>query len=165
MKVINKIKAFTPYAVAIGATVLMAEPSLAQDDGIQGWAADGGTGQGLFSAFMQILFWVAAIAGVLFTLLSIVMWALLGLDKAPQRMQEVGMKGVFIGLGAGACLLALSWVLSFVVGSLTGSGAEIEDEFQQLRGSSIYHPEALPNENSEAALYVQAVIQNQTDLV
>ena len=85
----------------------------------------------MLAATMKFVMFVAAAAGILMVIIGLISWYLIGTNKAPQRLQEMGMKAVFTGLGIGSALIVLSWVINMLVGTLasgeSASGSEIDD--------------------------------------
>jgi hypothetical protein len=77
---------------------------------------------------------IVAFAGIILIIGAGISWWMLATDRAPQRVKEVGMKGVFIGFGLGAAALMLGYFINIIVNSTTASGEIENSEIDTILG-------------------------------
>jgi hypothetical protein len=77
---------------------------------------------------------IVAFAGVMLIIGGGIAWWKLANETAPQRLKEVGMKGVWISFGLGAAALMLGYVINVIVNSTTASGEIENSEIDTILG-------------------------------
>lgn len=114
--------------------LLLADTAFAQESinigtGIAHWQDQGNT-------LFKFLMWVCAFFGALMIMSALYGWWALANDKAPQRVADVGMKGVFTGFAVGGGLLGIAWVIQIAAGTVASDNVN-NDDLDQLLGSHV----------------------------
>ena len=111
------------------------------------------------SGLIFLMFMFAMVMGTVMAITFIVTGALLAFEKAPQQLEQAGVKVPIAAAIFAALALSFAWLLDFLTSTTTGdSGSRDSDTWEQLspQGSSApIQIEALDN-NNVAQVYLLA---------
>ena len=106
----------------------------------------------MLNAIFSFIMYLCAFAGVVLIIGGGASWWMLATNRAPQRLQEVGMKGVFISLAIGASGIALAWIINMLVGTVAEGASTNSGEIHELLNqSSVPHYDLRIEQNERTA--------------